>query len=251
MIISMINRTAGADWVVRLGVSRSGGWRDWGAVSGQFERHLAAQASERIVEPHIDSESRRGSDHVRITVLMNVRAADVAEALSAAWWAFRKAADDGWDLSTAVAEVRPGEALAARAHHASPQCPLMDGSFDGIPCLREKTRNHCGHLPPQIGTLLANAHARVARAGRWVWPGARSLCLECSVRLPGQERTRSPSSTWKISPSWKTGPREQGSRYHKGKNHHAIQPIKPAAGPPGSQRSGQTPGISQRSQIGG
>jgi len=108
MIISMINRTAGAGWVVRLGVTRSGGWRDWGTVSGQFERHLAAQASERILEPHIESESRRGSDHVRITVLMNVRAADVAEALSAAWWAFRKAADDGWDLSSAVADVRPG-----------------------------------------------------------------------------------------------------------------------------------------------
>jgi len=47
----------------------------------------------------------------------------------------------------------------------------------------------------------------MARAGRWAWTGARSLCLECSVRLPGQERTRSPSATWKISPSWKTGPR--------------------------------------------
>ncbi|HZR49899.1 MAG TPA: hypothetical protein VFB06_10305 [Streptosporangiaceae bacterium] len=33
-----------------------------------------------------------------------------------------------------------------------------------------------------------------AGPGRRVWPGARSLCLECSVRLPVQERTRSPVS---------------------------------------------------------
>lgn len=112
MIITMIIRAEGVRWAVRLSVTRRGGWRDWGAVSGQFERQLAAQASGRILAPHIDSESRRGSDHVRITVQMNVLAADVAEALSAAWWAFRKAADDGWDLTGAMAEVRPGGQLS-------------------------------------------------------------------------------------------------------------------------------------------
>src|SRR5581483_8618680 len=85
---------------------------------------------------------------------------------------------------------------------------------------------------PPIWTLLANAHAwpgPAAGPGRRVWPRARSsLCLECSVRLPGQERTRSPSATWKISPSWKTGPREQGSRYHKGETTTLSRPIKPA-----------------------
>src|SRR5581483_10960549 len=73
-----------------------------------------------------------------------------------------------------------------------------------------------------------------------------SLCLECSVRLPGQERTRSPSATWKISPSWKTAPREQGSRYHKGKNHHAIQAHQTSRRPTGQPATRANPGISQR-----
>jgi hypothetical protein len=43
--------------------------------------------------------------------LVVVIAADVAEALGAAWQAFRQAAGDdpaGWDLAAAVAEVKPG-----------------------------------------------------------------------------------------------------------------------------------------------
>ncbi len=244
MIISMINRTAGADWVVRLGVTRSGGWRDWGAVSGQFERHLAAQASERIVEPHIDSESRRGSDHVRITVLMNVRAADVAEALSAAWWAFRKAADDGWDLSTAVAEVRPGEALAARAHHASPQCPLMDGSFDGIHASgRRREIIADTYLPKSdsVGELRAHGPCRplglAAGSGR-----VRAACAwsaACGYRDRSAPAVRQQRGRFPLR--GRPAPVNRGPATTKGKTTTLSRPIKPAADPPGSQPSGQTP----------
>jgi hypothetical protein len=42
---------------------------------------------------------------------MTVVAPDVAQALTAAWWTFRKAADndtDGRDIAGASAEVQPG-----------------------------------------------------------------------------------------------------------------------------------------------
>jgi hypothetical protein len=99
---------------VRLGVARTGGWRTWGAVSGAFERGLAAQASTSVIAPHVESESRRGRDYVRVTLSMTIIAADVAEALATAWWVFRKAASDaeGWDMTSVTAELRPGGALA-------------------------------------------------------------------------------------------------------------------------------------------
>ena len=45
-----------------------------------------------------------------MTVTAAVGAADVAEALTAVWDAFREAADDdaaGWDMTGASAEIRP------------------------------------------------------------------------------------------------------------------------------------------------
>jgi hypothetical protein len=101
-------------YAVRLSVARRGGWRDWGAVSGAFERSLVAQESESVIAPRIESESRRGPDYVRVTLSMTVAAADVAQALTAAWWTFRKAAGrdaDGWDLTGVTAEVRPRDPL--------------------------------------------------------------------------------------------------------------------------------------------
>jgi hypothetical protein len=59
---------------------------------------------------HIDSEIRRGRDYVRVVIVATAEASDIAEALSAAWWAFRKAAGGdraGWDLTGAAAEVKP------------------------------------------------------------------------------------------------------------------------------------------------
>jgi hypothetical protein len=87
----MIARPGGTSWSVRLSVARRGGWRAWLAVSGEFERDLAGQESDSVLTPHVEVESRRGRDYVRVTIVMTVLAPDVAQALTAAWWTFRKA----------------------------------------------------------------------------------------------------------------------------------------------------------------
>jgi hypothetical protein len=99
-------------WEVRLSIARRGGWRAWAPVSGEFERGLAALASRTVIKPRIDAESRRGPDHVRVTLAMTVAAADVAEALATAWQTFRQATRGdarGWDMTSAAAEVQPEE----------------------------------------------------------------------------------------------------------------------------------------------
>ena len=96
-------------YLVRLSVPRVGGWRAWGTTRDEFGRQLAEQESAAIAL-HVDSEIRRGRDYVRVVIVATVDAADMAEALDLAWWAFRKAAGEdlaGWDLARAVAEVRP------------------------------------------------------------------------------------------------------------------------------------------------
>jgi hypothetical protein len=97
-------------YLVRLSIPRTGGMRAWGPVSGRFERRLAEQESLAVAGAHIESETRRGRDYVRVTIAVTVSAPDVAQALAAAWWVFRKAASDdaaGWDMAGATAEVRP------------------------------------------------------------------------------------------------------------------------------------------------
>jgi hypothetical protein len=103
-------------FTVRLAVPRPGGWLQWAPVRGRFEERLAAQESPAVIGPHIDGEIRRGRDYVKVkvTVCAMVTAPDVAQALTAALWAFRKAAGDdpaGWDMAGATAEVQP-EGLA-------------------------------------------------------------------------------------------------------------------------------------------
>ncbi len=96
---------------VRLSVPRNGTRRAWEAVRGEFERRLAEQEGGAVLSARVDSEIRRGRDYVRVVLAVSVDAGDVAEALDAAWRAFRKAAGDdaaGWDMSAAMAEVRPG-----------------------------------------------------------------------------------------------------------------------------------------------
>jgi hypothetical protein len=103
---------------VRLSVPRSGGWRAWGQVSGRFERRLGEQQSAAVADAHIESETRRGRDYVRVTISIAVRAPDVAHALATAWWVFRKAASDdaaGWDMAAATAEVQPEGRLCGPA----------------------------------------------------------------------------------------------------------------------------------------
>jgi hypothetical protein len=92
---------------VRLSVSRVGGWRAWAAVSDEFERRLADQATPAAAL-HVGSWVRRGRDYLQVDIVASVAAADVADALDLAWQAFRKAGDDtGWDTAAAAAEVRP------------------------------------------------------------------------------------------------------------------------------------------------
>jgi hypothetical protein len=96
-------------YLVRLSVPRAGGWRAGGSTRNEFGRRLAEQES-AAAALHVDSEIRRGRDHVRIVIVATVDAADVAEALDLTWWAFRKAAGEdlaGWALADAEAEVRP------------------------------------------------------------------------------------------------------------------------------------------------
>jgi hypothetical protein len=96
---------------VQLTVPRRGGWRAWGTVRGAFERALADPPGFAIAAAELASEHRRGADYVRVTVAMAVDARDVAHALAIAWDAFTGAAADdlnGWDVTAAAAEVRPG-----------------------------------------------------------------------------------------------------------------------------------------------
>jgi hypothetical protein len=120
----------GPRYRVRLGVPRRGGLRAWGAACGGFERRLAEQESAAVTGAHIESETRRGRDYLRVTIAVTVSAPDVAQALAAAWWVFRKAASDdtaGWNLTEATADVRPESELpavpATAGHHAAPPAP--------------------------------------------------------------------------------------------------------------------------------
>jgi hypothetical protein len=88
-------------------VPRLGGWREWAASRSDFEQRLAGLESPAVAAAEIESEIRRGSDYVRVTI---TAAVDAAEALTAAWGAFRLAAGDdaaGWDMTAASAEIRP------------------------------------------------------------------------------------------------------------------------------------------------
>jgi hypothetical protein len=112
----MATRQARRGWLVRLGITRRGGWRAWAAVSGDFERNLAALASKTVIKPHIDAETRRGRDYVRVTLAMTVAATDVAEALATALRTFQQAAGGdtrGWDMTSAAAEVQPDRRASA------------------------------------------------------------------------------------------------------------------------------------------
>jgi len=94
---------AGTRYRVRITVPRRGGWRD-------FEQRLATPESPAVISPELESETRRGRDYVRVTITAAVDAADVAEALTAVWDAFRQASGDdavGWDMAAASAEIRP------------------------------------------------------------------------------------------------------------------------------------------------
>ena len=75
---------------------------------------MTAQESSAVIALRVDSEIRRGRDYVRVIIVSTVDAADVAEALDIAWWAFRNAAGNdlaGWDLASATARGTAGSAV--------------------------------------------------------------------------------------------------------------------------------------------
>jgi hypothetical protein len=101
---------------VSIDVPRAGGWRAWNTAAERFEQRLTAQVSPPVLEAQIESETRQGLDYVRIRVTVAVQAADVAEAVGAAWGLFQDAADEvgGWDVAAARAEVHPAGQRPAR-----------------------------------------------------------------------------------------------------------------------------------------
>ena len=106
----MITRRARPRYRVAVEVSHVGGWRAWNAVAAVFEQSLAAQASPAVHEPRLESETRRGSDLVRVRIAMTVRAADPGQAAVIAWDVFKVAVGEDaamWDLDAASAEIRP------------------------------------------------------------------------------------------------------------------------------------------------
>ena len=108
----MIARRGLPRFRVRLEVPRTGGMRAWGAVAGAFEQRFAAQAGPVVKEARPHSETRRGRDMVRISMLITVTASDVGQAAVIAWDVFKVAAGEdaaAWDMARAFAEIRPEE----------------------------------------------------------------------------------------------------------------------------------------------
>jgi hypothetical protein len=103
-------------YAVSIDVPRAGGWRAWNTAAERFEQALTAQVSPPVLDAQVDSETRQGLDYVRIRVAVSVQAADVAEAVGAAWGVFREAAGEvgAWDLAAARAEVHPAGQRPAR-----------------------------------------------------------------------------------------------------------------------------------------
>jgi hypothetical protein len=116
-------------YAVSIDVPRAGGWRAWNTAAERFEQRLTAQVGPPVLEAQIESETRQGLDYVRIRVTVAVQAADVAEAVGAAWGLFQDAAGEvgGWDVAAARAEVRPANQRPARirpVRRLLPGCPL-------------------------------------------------------------------------------------------------------------------------------
>jgi hypothetical protein len=130
----MIARAVRPRYRVRIDVPRTDGRREWGLAAGGFERRLAQQESPSVTGPHIESETRRGRDYVRVRVAVTVGAPDLGQAAMTAWGVFRAAAGQdiaGWDMAAASAEIQPeGQARLARRHR--PEMGMADPASMGV-----------------------------------------------------------------------------------------------------------------------
>jgi hypothetical protein len=112
ILACMIARRAGPRYRVLLEVPRTGGMRGWGAVAGAFEQRLAAQVGPGVKEARLHSETRRGRDRVRISLLITVTASDVGQAAVIAWDVFKVTAGEdaaAWDMLGASAKIQSQE----------------------------------------------------------------------------------------------------------------------------------------------
>jgi hypothetical protein len=94
-------------YAVLLEVPHSGdvAWR-WAAA--QVDERLASQVIPPILSAELVAEVRRGRDGLRLRIAVSVRAADVADAVGAAWQVLEAAAVvGGFDLLSATAEAGP------------------------------------------------------------------------------------------------------------------------------------------------
>jgi hypothetical protein len=106
----MIARRARPRYRVAIEAPHAGGWRTWNTAADAFGRRLAAQASPDVLEPRLESETRRGSDMVRVRIAMTVRAADPGQAAVIAWDVFKVAVGEDaavWDIAAASAQIQP------------------------------------------------------------------------------------------------------------------------------------------------
>ena len=173
-ITSCISRPAGrgARYSVRLSVPRRGGWRRVENGQRQLRAPTHGTGKHHDHRPHIEDETGQGRDYVRVTVVMTISAPDIAQALTAAWWVFRRAKqaamppDGTWP-------VPPGRG-PARGEVNSPRlaCNLM------ARC-RDSSRGE-PHLPSLIHTdTWAGSRAWCATPARSSWTASRSTA-SCS-----------------------------------------------------------------------
>jgi hypothetical protein len=174
----MIARAVRPRYRVRIDVPRTDGRREWGIAAGGFERRLAEQESLSVTGPHIESETRRGRDYVRIRVAVTIGAPDLGQAAVAAWGVFREAAGDdlaAWDLDAASAEIQPEEKARLTGRH-HPAMVMADPASMGV-------------LAGPRGTAFAAASRRAgsggrARSGRPGWANYRTI-VPASSRCRG------------------------------------------------------------------
>jgi hypothetical protein len=142
ILARMITRRGRPRFRVRLEVPRTGGMRARGAAAGAFEQRFAAQAGPVVTEARLHSETRRGRDMVRISILITVTASDIGQAAVIAWDIFKVAAGEeaaAWDMPRASAEIRPEDKarLTAPRHRVAlstawfPWFPWLPGGMAG------------------------------------------------------------------------------------------------------------------------
>jgi len=164
----MIARAVRPRYRVRIDVPRTDGRREWGIAAGGFERRLAGQESPSVTGPHIESETRRGRDYVRVRVSVTVGAPDLGQAAVTAWGVFREAAGAdiaAWDMAAASAEIQPEEKARLTARHRPPMI-MADPASMGV-------------MAGSRGTAFAAACAGRTRGGE---PGANAPAGRMTAR---------------------------------------------------------------------